>query len=82
MHPNQDVLQTSIINSFGKMDQQDLDNIFNPFKRLRQSKNAGSGLGLAISKKIVEKHGGNIAARNATEGFEIRIRLPLEKDSY
>jgi signal transduction histidine kinase len=78
MHSSQDVLQASIINSFEKMNQKDLDNIFNPFKRLRQSENAGSGLGLAISKKIVEKHGGDIAALNAPEGLEIRIRLPLD----
>jgi signal transduction histidine kinase len=60
------------------MEQQELDNIFKPFERIRQSETAGSGLGLAITKKIVEKHGGEIHALNSDEGFEVRIRLPLE----
>jgi signal transduction histidine kinase len=59
------------------MDQRNLDNIFKPFERVQQSETAGSGLGLAIAKKIVENHRGNIIALNSTEGFEIRIRLPL-----
>jgi len=77
MHSEQDFFETSITNSFEKLDQKDLDNIFKPFERSRQSETVGSGLGLAITKKIVENHGGNIIALNSTEGFEIRVRLPL-----
>jgi signal transduction histidine kinase len=66
-----------ITNSFEKLDQKDLDNIFKPFERARLSDAAGSGLGLAITKKIVEKHGGSITALNSAEGFEILIKLPL-----
>jgi len=73
----QGFFETSITNSFKKLDQEDLDNIFKPFERALHSDNAGSGLGLAITKKIVENHGGNIIALNSTEGFEIRVRLPL-----
>ena len=54
----------------------DLAAIFDPFHRVGGSKEAGSGLGLAITKKIVERHGGDIRAFNSPEGLEIRIRLP------
>jgi signal transduction histidine kinase len=73
----QDFFKVSITNSFEKIDEKDLENIFKPFERARQSDSAGSGLGLAITKKIVEKHGGNIIALNSNDGFEIQIRLPL-----
>lgn len=67
--------EMSVTNSFQEMDQKDLDNIFKAFKRGRHSDNTGAGLGLAITKKIIEKHGGNITALNSEEGFEMRIRL-------
>jgi two-component system sensor histidine kinase CpxA len=74
---NHDFFEASVINTFREMEPQELENIFKPFERLRQSEEAGSGLGLAIAKKIVEKHGGEIMALNSEKGFEIRIRLPL-----
>jgi len=50
-----------------------LDNIFEPYV---STKPRGSGLGLAIVKKIVEEHGGVIAAEcNPEGGARIRIRL-------
>jgi nitrogen fixation/metabolism regulation signal transduction histidine kinase len=50
-----------------------LDNIFEPYV---STKPRGSGLGLAIVKKIVEEHGGIIAAEGNPEGgARIRIRL-------
>ena len=53
--------------------------IFNRFYKADASRKAagGSGLGLSIAKAIVERHGGNISARN--EGgavFEIRLPSP------
>lgn len=63
-----------------------LENIFEPYV---STKPRGSGLGLAIVKKIVEEHGGVIAAENNPEGgARIRIRLQsvevadCDTDSY
>lgn len=49
--------------------------IFNPFFTTKEN---STGLGLSNVKKIVELHGGDIMAANATEGgavFSIRLRL-------
>jgi signal transduction histidine kinase len=66
----------SITNTFNALPKEDLTWIFEPFNRSERSPVAGYGLGLAITKKIIEKHGGQIEAFNSMEGFEIRIRLP------
>jgi two-component system sensor histidine kinase HydH len=52
----------------------DLERLFEPFftKRVR-----GTGLGLAVCKRLVDLHGGTIAARNADGGgAEFSIALP------
>jgi nitrogen fixation/metabolism regulation signal transduction histidine kinase len=46
------------------------------------SKPKGTGLGLAIVKKLVEEHGGQIAARNlAHGGAEISILMPISAET-
>ena len=71
-------VELSVINSYKKLDDEDLGRIFEPFQRAKESGKSGSGLGLAITHKIVERHGGSALAANSEKGFEIRIILPLQ----
>jgi signal transduction histidine kinase len=60
-------------------DERYLDKIFKPFHRLhgRNSKYEGTGMGLAICRKIVERHGGGIAAKSEIgKGSVFTVRLP------
>ena len=76
MHSEQDCLKIIVTNSFKDMAEEELAKIFEPFYRSEHSHAAGSGLGLAITKKIIDRHGGNIEACNSPEGLTIRIWLP------
>lgn len=59
----------------------DLPHIFDPFYRAETSRSletGGAGLGLTIARKIVQAHGGDIAARNRPSGgAEFTGWLPL-----
>jgi signal transduction histidine kinase len=52
----------------------DLPRIFDPYFSTHAG---GTGLGLPIARRIVEEHGGSIAARNRSDtGFEVTITIP------
>lgn len=74
-----DTLTVSIKNTFEKLPEGDLERIFEPFYRSKTSSATGSGLGLSIAAKIIQKHGGDIAAQNSPGGLEIIVHLPMEK---
>jgi signal transduction histidine kinase len=63
----------------GILDQQ-LNEVFEPFHRLEQSRNretGGVGLGLSIARNIARAHGGEISLRNREEGgLEANLILP------
>ena len=71
--------------------QQHIERIFDRFFSYRPSRaeNAAdgaaerkpphSGLGLAIVRGIVQAYGGSVAARNADQGAEFEVRLPLAR---
>ncbi len=57
--------------------EEDLQTVFEPFKRGARGTNNGFGLGLAIAKGAVDMHGGAIIAANRPEGgLSVAIRLP------
>ena len=59
---------------------QALTQIFDPFFRVEEARNAmggGSGLGLSIAKQAVQVHRGTITAENASPGLRVQIILPL-----
>jgi two-component system OmpR family sensor kinase len=58
----------------------ELGRIFEPFYRVAEARDrdsGGTGLGLAITTRIVGLYGGEVHARNASEGgLRVEIRLP------
>jgi PAS domain S-box-containing protein len=50
------------------------EKIFDPFFTTRSM---GTGLGLSISLQIAREHGGNLTARNLTQGATFRFSLPV-----
>lgn len=72
--PDMDVVQLKVADNGPGFDPEVRERLFEPYVT---SKSKGTGLGLAIVKKIIEEHGGMIAAENTGSGALIRIRLPV-----
>ncbi len=60
------------------------EKIFKMFERLHtREQYEGTGIGLAICRKIVERHGGSIAAiSNAGHGATFTVTLPVKQATY
>jgi signal transduction histidine kinase len=72
--PDGDGVEIRVSDTGGGMDEETVNHIFDPFYT-RKAK--GIGLGLAVTRRIVEAHGGTIAARSAPgEGTTFMIGLP------
>jgi signal transduction histidine kinase len=81
---NQEILVEVADNGMG-IPQEHLPRIFDEFYRVDGRRNApikGAGLGLAIVKKLVETHGGSIAAESRFgEGSLFRVCLPKPRQT-
>ena len=80
------VMIVKIIDNGNGIDEEDLNNIFEPFYT-SSTKHADAknriGLGLSICETIVKAHGGEIKAKNREDerGAEFMFRLPLEDEN-
>ena len=76
-HVNDNVVMEVADNGYG-MDEENLDNIFNPFFTTKDV-GKGTGLGLSICRGIIEQHRGNITATSTLgEGTTFTITLPID----
>ncbi len=75
------LLNFKVIDTGVGIDNKDLENIFNEFRRVEDSTEIieGSGLGLAITKKLVEELGGTIGVVSEVyKGSEFAIKIPFK----
>jgi len=63
-----------ISDNCGGIDSQILDKLFNPFFSTKGR--TGTGIGLMLTKKIVDKHGGEIDVQSEAGKTDVTIRLP------
>jgi PAS domain S-box-containing protein len=74
-----DLLEIKVVDNGPGFSSDIVHQAFDPYVT---SKPKGTGLGLAIVKKLVEEHGGQIAARNGEHGgAEISILIPTSVDA-
>ena len=74
-----DKVRISFITHANPVPAPELERIFDRLYRLEKSRatgTGGTGLGLSISRKIIELHGGTLAARQAGSGTAFDIYLP------
>lgn len=78
-HPVDDLFQITVEDNGIGFDQEYKEQIFTIFQRLHNREEyEGTGIGLAICRKIVERHGGTIAAESIpSEGTTFVINLPV-----
>lgn len=81
MHPERDMLVTTITDNGIGIPEEDISHIFERFYRVEKSRTSdagGTGLGLAIAKELVEAHGGQISIESRpNEGTAVRIAIPF-----
>ena len=77
--PGVPMLELTVADNGIGFEQRFAERIFEPFQRLHSTDDyEGSGIGLAICRKIIDRHGGTIAALGRPgEGAVFTIMLPL-----
>jgi signal transduction histidine kinase len=75
-----DELEIRVIDSGPGIPEASLDQVFEPFRRLEDSRHretGGTGLGLSIARDIAQAHGGSLVLENrAPSGLVAILRLP------
>ncbi len=72
--------EIQITNSSEKIDEDTIDNLFEPFYRVSTSnleEKGSSGLGLYICKELVEQHNGSIHLQNKDYITKVIVKFPL-----
>lgn len=76
-----DKLTVSVFDQGPGIAQDELEDVFRPFRRVETSRNketGGVGLGLAVVRSVAHAHGGTASLHNRKEGgLEARLILPL-----
>ncbi|UEG51013.1 DUF4118 domain-containing protein [Ferruginibacter lapsinanis] len=76
---NTDLLQIMIEDNGGGFPENEIDNVFDKFYRLNNSKPGGTGLGLSIVKGFIEAMGGSVHVENvSTGGARFTISIAAE----
>lgn len=77
--PAEHALRLTIRDNGPGVAEAELQQIFDPFFRSSSGNgNDGHGLGLAIAKRVMQAHGGDIAARNcAGGGLSVELTIPV-----
>lgn len=77
-HNITDYIKLSIENSGSKIDENEMERIFDRFYQSSNNKMAsGSGIGLHLAKMIVHMHHGKIKAKNTENGIVFIVYIPL-----
>ena len=77
-HANTEYIKLSIENSGSKIDEEEIDRIFDRFYQSNHNKVAsGSGIGLNLAKTIVQLHHGEIRVKNTDNGVTFDVYIPL-----
>lgn len=80
--PTEPLLRIEVQDSGIGIPADELERVFEPFRRVGPHDRSGVGLGLAVSQRIAAAMGGEIAVRSAPgEGSTFVLTLPLDKAS-
>ena len=77
-NPDEEMVIMTLSDSGDGISEEDINFIFDKFKRARGIKTSGTGLGLFICKSLIKVHGGNISVISKLgEGTTFIITLPV-----